>query len=54
MNELMIVAFLLVLVFLLVRGRRAFASKDRFAEGAEGERFAHKWGYKDTRFEFGR
>ena len=53
MNELMVVAFLLVLVFLLVRGRRAFASKDRFSdEVAEGERFAHKWGYKDTRFEF--
>ena len=52
MNELMIVTILLVLIFLLVRGRRAFASKDRFAEGAEGERFAHKWGYRDTRFEF--
>ena len=52
MNELMIVTILLVLVFLLVRGQRAFASKDRFAEGAEGERFAHKWGYRDTRFEF--
>lgn len=53
MNELMVVAFLLVLVFLLFRGRRAFASKGRFSDGeAEGERFAHKWGYKDTRFEF--
>ena len=53
MNELMVVVFLLVLVFLLVRGRRAFASKGRFSDGAaEGERFAHKWGYKDTRFEF--
>ena len=44
MNELMIVTFLLALVFLLVRGRRAFASKDRFPEGTEGERFDHKWG----------
>ena len=52
MNELMIVTILLVLIFLFIRGRRAFASKDRFAEGAEGERFAHKWGYRDTRFEF--
>ncbi len=57
MDELTVVAFLLalclVLVFLLVSRRRAFAREGDLSDGSDGERFAHKWGYADTRFEFG-
>ena len=51
MNELMVIAFL-VLAFLLARSRRVFAGEDGFFDRSEGEHYAHKWGYTDTRFEF--
>ena len=51
MSELMVVAFL-TLAFLLARSRRVFASEDDLFDRSEGEQYAHKWGYTDTRFEF--
>jgi len=50
MIELMLsgIAFVIVLMF----AKRARAEDVQFFDRSEGEQFAHKWGYTDTRFEF--
>jgi alkyldihydroxyacetonephosphate synthase len=39
-------------VALLSKRRRSGSEPDAFFDHSEGERFPHKWGYTDTRFEF--
>ena len=45
------VAVVLAIV-LLAKRRRSGSEPDAFFDHSEGERFPHKWGYTDTRFEF--
>ena len=39
-------------VVILAKRRRSGSEPDAFFDHSEGERFPHKWGYTDTRFEF--
>ena len=41
-----------VLLIIAFFPRRARAGDEEFFDRSEGEQFAHKWGYKDTQFEF--
>ncbi len=41
-----------VFAIYLVKRRRSYRDLDAFYDLSEGERFAHRWGYTDTRFEF--
>ena len=43
---------LLILLFGLTRRLQAGQDSDFFYDLSEGERYSHKWGYSDTRFEF--
>ena len=40
------------LLFFLKKRRASVEELDSYYDSSEGERFAHKWGYTDTRFEF--
>ncbi|MDA0711648.1 MAG: hypothetical protein O3B73_15725, partial [bacterium] len=42
----------LIVAAILMCARRAHAEDAGFFDRSEGEQFAHKWGYTDTRFEF--
>jgi len=46
------VAVLAVLLFFLVRRSGSGGGLDTYYDMSEGERFSHRWGYTDTRFEF--
>lgn len=43
---------ILAVVLITCRPRRACASGNSFFDRSEGERYPHKWGYVDTRFEW--
>ena len=46
-------AAVLVILLLLLRKRSGSGGEMEFSyDLSEGERFSHKWGYTDTRFEF--
>jgi len=48
MVEIILISFVIVLLM----SKRAHAEEVSFFDRSEGEQFAHKWGYTDTRFEF--
>jgi len=49
---LAVAAALAVLLFFLVRRSGSGGGLDTYYDMSEGERFPHRWGYTDTRFEF--
>ncbi|MGA1199292.1 MAG: FAD-binding oxidoreductase, partial [Candidatus Latescibacterota bacterium] len=49
----MVLLILLLITFIVLAfAKRAHAEDVEFFDRSEGEQFAHKWGYTDTRFEF--
>ena len=48
----MLLILLLITFVILAFAKRAHAEDVQFFDRSEGEQFAHKWGYIDTRFEF--
>ena len=49
---MMLLILLLITFVILAFAKRAHAEDVQFFDRSEGEQFAHKWGYIDTRFEF--
>ena len=46
------IVVLVVVIYLAARARRSGGELDAYYDMSEGERFPHRWGYTDTRFEF--
>ena len=49
---LAIAGLLVVISFVLLRKSRSSGDPDFHYDPSEGERYPHRWGYRDTRFEF--